>query len=389
MLNVLIGPNASGKSNLLDVLGLVRGIPSDMQEAVQSGGGARSWLWESDTAQQPVLEVVVNPGILELQHRIVLRSIQSELFPVSEQIYHLPDTLLYESRLDSRQAKIRVRRRDQEPPDSKRQPPPLKSRSGFHFVRLEPLELGDSELIAFGYPDQENQSILTQLRSRFDYPQMAVLASVYNSIQIYSTWHFGRDAPLRRSQPADQRGDQLKEDYTNLGMVLNQIGTSPEAKQSVIEGLREVYDSFTNYEAIVNSGSVQIYFTEGKWRSIPATRLADGALRYLCLLTILYNPNSPPVVCIEEPELGLHPDIIPRLVKHLRVASERIQVIVTTHSDILIDALSDTPESIVVFERHDGPTQMDRLKPEALSVWLKKYRLGELWMSGEIGGTRW
>ncbi len=181
----------------------------------------------------------------------------------------------------------------------------------------------------------------------------------------------------------------MKEDYTNLGMVLNQIGTSPEAKQSIIEGLRELYDGFTNYEAIVNSGSVQIYFTEGKRRSIPATRLADGALRYLRLLTILYNPNSPPVVCIEEPELGLHPDIIPRLVKHLRVASERIQVIVTTHSDILIDALSDTPESIVVFERHDGSTQMDRLKPEDLSVWLEKYRLGELWMSGEIGGTRW
>ena len=68
-----------------------------------------------------------------------------------------------------------------------------------------------------------------------------------------------------------------------------------------------MYDSFTNYEAIVNSGSVQIYFTEGKRRSVPATRLADGAIRYLCLLTILYNPNSWPVVCIEEPELGLHP----------------------------------------------------------------------------------
>lgn len=377
MLNVLIGPNASGKSNLLDVLGLVRGIPSDMQEAVQSGGGARSWLWESDTAQQPVLEVVVNLGNLELQHRIVLRGTESELLPVSEQIRHLPDTLLYESQFDSHQAKIRVRRRDREPPGSKRQPP------------LGLLEPGDSELIEFGYPDQENQSILAQLQSRFDYPQMAILASIYNPILIYSTWHFGRDAPLRRSQPADQRGDQLKEDYTNLGMVLNQIGTSPEAKQSVIEGLRELYDGFTNYEAIVNSGSVQIYFTEGKRRSVPATRLADGALRYLCLLAILYNPNSPPVVCIEEPELGLHPDIIPRLVEHLRVASERIQVIVTTHSDILIDALSDTPESIVVFERHDGSTQMDRLKPEALSVWLEKYRLGELWMSGEIGGTRW
>ena len=366
MLNVLIGPNASGKSNLFDVLGLARSIPSDLQEGVRGGGGVRSWLWESDAAQEPELELVVGSGDLELRHRIVLGAIDSELWPVVEQVHHLPDTLLYESRLDSLQATIRVRLRDQNPLDSR-----------------------DGELVEFGYPDEKDQSILAQLRSQFDYPQMTILASIYNSIQMYGTWHFGRDALLRRSQPANRRGDRLEEDYTNLGMVLNQMGTSPEAKRSIIEGLRELYEGFTNYEAVVNSGSVQIYFTEGKRRSIPATRLSDGTLRYLCLLAMLYNPNSLPVICIEEPELGLHPDIVAGLAKHLRAASERTQVIVTTHSDILIDALSDTPESIVVFESHDGATQMERLKRDDLSVWLEKYRLGELWTSGQIGGNRW
>ena len=366
MLNVLIGPNASGKSNLLDVLGLVRSIPSDLQYGVRAGGGARSWLWESDATQEPDLVLVVNFGIWEFRHRLVLGVIDSSLWPVREQIHDLPDTLLYESRLDSLQARIRVRLRDQKPLD-----PP------------------EGELVEFGYPDDKDQSILTQLRSQLDYAQMTLLARVYSSIQMYGTWHFGRDALLRRSQPADRRGDQLEEDYTNLGMVLNQMGTSPEAKRSIIEGLQELYEGFTSYEAVVNSGSVQIYFTEGKRRSIPATRLSDGTLRYLCLLAILYNPHSPPVVCIEEPELGLHPDIVAGLAKHLRAASKRMQVIVTTHSDILIDALSDTPESIIVFESHDGATQMERLKKDDLSAWLEKYRLGELWTSGQIGGNRW
>ena len=388
MLNVLIGPNASGKSNLFDVLGLVRSIPSDLQECVGGGGGARSWLWESDAAQEPYLELVMNPGDMELRHRTVLRRIDSELWPVVEQVHHLPDTLLYESRLDSHQAKIRVRGYDQNPPDSTRQSP-FSPGPGLTWVPLDSLETSNGELVDFGYPDQKNQSILAQLRSQFDYPQMTLLGSIYNNIQIYGTWHFGRDALLRRSQPADSQGYRLKEDYTNLGMVLNQMGASPEAKQSIIEGLRELYEDFTNYEAIVNSGSVQIYFTEGKQRSIPATRLSDGTLRYLCLLAMLYNPFSPPVVCIEEPELGLHPDIVAGLAKHLRAASERTQVIVTTHSDILIDALSDTPESIVVFESHDGATQMERLKRDDLSVWMEKYRLGELWTSGQIGGNRW
>ena len=366
MLNVLIGPNASGKSNLLDVLGLVRSIPSDMHEAVRGGGGTECWLWGSDHTQEPELDLVVNSGNLELRHRIVLRSGLFGLQPVLEQIHNLPDTLLYESRFDSRQATIRVRTRDDDGRDSH-----------------------PGELVDFGYPDQVDQSILSQVMSIFDYPEMTILASEYRSIRMYSTWHFGRDAMLRRPQAADSQGYWLEEDYTNLGMVLSQMGTSPEAKLSIIEGLQELYEGFTSYEAVVNSGSVQIYFTEGRRHSIPATRLSDGTLRYLCLLAMLYNPHPPRVICIEEPELGLHPDIVAGLAKHLRAASGRMQVIVTTHSDILIDALSDTPESIIVFENHDGATRMERLKRDDLSAWLENYRLGELWTSGQIGGNRW
>ena len=366
MLNVLIGPNASGKSNLLDVLGLVRSIPSGMHEAVRGGGGTECWLWGSDHTQEPELDLVVNSGNLELRHRIVLRSGLFGLQPVLEQIHNLPDTPLYESRFDSRQATIRVRTRDDDGRDSH-----------------------PGELVNFGYPDQVGQSILSQVMSIFDYPEMTILASEYRSIRMYSTWHFGRDAMLRRPQAADSQGYWLEEDYTNLGMVLSQMGTSPEAKLSIIEGLQELYEGFTSYEAVVNSGSVQIYFTEGRRHSIPATRLSDGTLRYLCLLAMLYNPHPPRVICIEEPELGLHPDIVAGLAKHLRAASGRMQVIVTTHSDILIDALSDTPESIIVFENHDGATRMERLKRDDLSIWLENYRLGELWTSGQIGGNRW
>ena len=92
---------------------------------------------------------------------------------------------------------------------------------------------------------------------------------------------------------------------------------------------------------------------------------------------------------MEEPELGLHPDVVAGLAEHLRAASERMQLIVTTHSDILIDALSDTPESIVVFENDDGATRMNRLDADDLSEWLEEYRLGQLWTSGQIRGTRW
>ena len=70
-------------------------------------------------------------------------------------------------------------------------------------------------------------------------------------------------------------------------------------------------------------------------------------------------------------------------------ASKHSQVIVTTHSDVLVDALTDRPESVVICEKHDGQTEMRRLDKQDLANWLEKYRLGDLWTSGELGGNRW
>ena len=122
---------------------------------------------------------------------------------------------------------------------------------------------------------------------------------------------------------------------------------------------------------------------------ISATRLSDGTLRFLFLLTILLDPAPPGLIVIEEPELGLHPDLIPKIAELLVSASKRTQLIVTTHSRVLIDALGEDPESVVVCEKHDGQTTFERLDGERMKEWLEKYSLGDLWSKGEIGGNRW
>ena len=149
-----------------------------------------------------------------------------------------------------------------------------------------------------------------------------------------------------------------------------------------------LYEGLTDFDFRVEGGTLQVFFTEGDF-TIPASRLSDGSLRYLCLLAILCDPDPPPLIGIEEPELGLHPDLLPNLADLLVEASKRCQLIVTTHSDMLVDALTEQPESIVVCEKQEGKTSMRRLDPKELTPWLEKYRLGQLWISGELGGTRW
>jgi predicted ATPase len=134
---------------------------------------------------------------------------------------------------------------------------------------------------------------------------------------------------------------------------------------------------------------LQIAIEEEGGFSVSAYRLSDGTLRWLALLAILLNPTPAPVTCIDEPELGFHPDIIPTLADLLRDASTRTQLIITTHSQALVECFSDDPESVCVCEKIEGATRIRRLDGERLKVWLTDYSLGQMWASGQIGGNRW
>ena len=101
------------------------------------------------------------------------------------------------------------------------------------------------------------------------------------------------------------------------------------------------------------------------------------------------DPTPPPLVCIDEPELGLHPDLINHVADAIKFAGQRTQLIITTHSAALVDAFTSVPEVVLVCEKNNGSTSLQRLEAEQLKPWLEKYRLGKLWTSGEIGGNRW
>jgi predicted ATPase len=122
---------------------------------------------------------------------------------------------------------------------------------------------------------------------------------------------------------------------------------------------------------------------------ISATRLSDGTLKFLCLMAVLCDPNPGPLICIEEPENGLHPDALALVGDALREAAARTQLIVATHSDALVDRFTDEPENVIVCERDfDESTCFKRLSSGDLKEWLQEYTLGELWRRGEIGGTK-
>lgn len=368
-LNVIIGPNGSGKSNLIEAIGLFRAAPRDLSAPVKEVGGVRDWLFKGNEITTASIEAVIsNPenSSMPLRHQVVFGEHGNRFEVISEKI------------------------ENKEPHKGYNEP--------FYFYRMDN---GYPRLKELGLTDTNDNSsdrdlrresinpemsILSQVKDPERYPALTYLSEVYEKIRVYREWSFGRYTPPRQPQKADLPSVYLMETCENLALVLNSL--RPRVKHSIIDALNSLYPGIDDFNVQIDGGWVQLYLEEGRF-SIPATRLSDGTLRYLSLLAVLLNPDPPPLICIEEPELGLHPDVLPKIADLLKDASERSQLVVTTHSEILIDALTDSVESVLVCEKHEGQTQLARLSPDDLSEWLDRYRLGELWIKGEIGGTRW
>lgn len=332
-LNIIIGANGSGKSNLLEAFELLRNAPEQIVKPIRQGGGVNNFLWKG-AKDTPIAYLGLSLSYKENDH------------------------LEYKLRF---------------------------TEEWFRFKLLDEVIGG----VTWNSSEWSlEQSILSLLRDPKQYPEITYLAKVFSQITLYRDWTFGRHAIPRHPQKTDLPNYTLEPDASNLGLVLNRFSGEPAVKRRVIKALRDLYPSIEDYFVLIEGGTVQVFFLEGDFK-IPATRLSDGTLRYLCLLAILCNPTPPPLICIEEPELGLHPDVLPTLAELLKEASERTQLIITTHSDILVDAMSDCPEAILVAEKTENGTTMTRLNADKLKPWLEKYRLGQLWKSGEIGGTRW
>jgi len=373
-LNVLIGPNGAGKSNLLEVLALLRAAPRELAIPIKRGGGIWEWLWKGDESpHKATIEATVDAPKKDSPLRHVLEfTDHGGHFEVTDERIECAETKfsyrLYHGhhKFDSQTEPLRRRRRGR----------PI-------------FTLGGERLGLTTYPEREKpeESVLSQVRDAQTYPALHGLQEQYERIRLYRNWSFGPAAELRRDQSTHDRSDFLNEGGANLALVLSHF--RGEHKRKLVAALQELFDGIVDVNCPVTGGTVSLFLEERGGRQIPASRLSDGTLRYLCLLAILLHPAPPSLVAIEEPELGLHPDVVAQVAELLVDAAQRMQIVVTTHSRMLVDALSDHPSSVVVCEQENGESRFERLDSTRLKTWLDEYSLGELWGSGQLGGNRW
>lgn len=374
-LNVLIGPNGSGKSNFLEAIARLKDAQRVISDGIAREGGVRAWLWQGpQTPESFTIEAEVSCGPGVIRHAMTLCDRNGRPEVTDEQIESCGAC-----------AETGTVRAYYRPPRTKEIESHLLEHSPNPHARGSVVAHVRDDAVHYRGDYLPNESLVS--RATPDDPALWYLNQAYPEIRLYRDWSFGPSAASRIAETAHQRSDFLNRDGSNLALVLSNFAGA--TKRYLVSALRQLYDGIVDISCPVTRGTVALFLEEAGGREIAATRLSDDTLRYLALLAILLHPNPPRLVAIEEAEMGLHPDLLPTVSDLLRAASKRTQLVVTTHSDVLVDSLTDMPESVVICEKHNGQTEMRRLNRNELAVWLEKYRLGELWTSGELGGNRW
>lgn len=218
--------------------------------------------------------------------------------------------------------------------------------------------------------------------------------SVYfrSKMQSWRQYHFHDTSPTAAIKRPHGANDnlRLKPAAENLAAYLLKLNTQfPDAYQRIVDTIKlaaPFFGGFVIRDPVPEKIELEWFEQADPDTPYKAHVLSDGTLRFICLTTLLLQPEHllPDTLLIDEPELGLHPYAINLLADMLKQVSESKQIIVSTQSVELLNAFE--PEDIVVVEREQGATVLKRLDTEELGDWLDDYTLGELWQRNILGG---
>ncbi|HRD97155.1 MAG TPA: AAA family ATPase [Rubrivivax sp.] len=360
-LTVLLGPNGSGKSTLFDVFNF-------LSECFQ--GGLRQAWDRRGRAKELKTRGAVGPVVIEIKYR--------ERRDAPLITYHLSideaarGPVVAEEWLEWRRG-ARVGR-------------------PFKFLTYKQ---GIGSVVSGEQPDEKDERLDVPLRSA-DLIAVNTLGQIAQHPRVAALRDFITDwyvsylsVDNTRSQPEAGPKEQLSKTGDNLPNVIQYLQEShPEQLERITEVLRRRVPRLERIDATpMPDGRLLLEVKDAPFDKPVLSKFAsDGTLKMLAYLTVLYDPEPPRFVGIEEPENFLHPRLLPDLGEECRLASERTQLLVTTHSPFFLN--SCRPEEVrILFRDEHGHTQARRAAdiegvPQFVAAGAS---LGHLWMEGQFG----
>ncbi len=393
-ITVLVGLNGSGKSNLLRALRLLQaGMNGQLFSQIIKWGGFDSIFChsKSEGEVQAIIQLELTLDCLKLQKfgykfqqdvrycvRLVKKGNAADYY-VEESAKSVGGFIYLELKNGSGM----VYDRGAEGDASAKAKAGLKKASaqknnpeattGDDYEKLDPRELW-----------------LGQVNNTKRFPGVTALSKALHSVEVYTEFDTSEESKMR-GMMTPTGYDKLLPNGSNLFQVLNTINlNSTDAFDAIEYALQEVNPHFRRLRPVVyGNGAFEMQIQEEQLR-IPtsAAHLSDGTLRYLCLLAITLNPLSSGLIALDEPERGLHPDMILQIYQHLEKKSEQGQIILTTHLPELLNLFP--LYAVRVFEKDaHNQTQVLQFTEEQFAGWYDEFVPGQMWRNGTLGGNRY
>jgi len=337
-LNVLIGANGSGKSNLLEVFHLLnRIVDGRLQLYVGKAGGADALLHFGRDATQEI-RIRVTAGTYEYACQLVSTA---------------KDTLVFQS----------------------------------EAARVDG-EWTPQILDSFSSGQRESSYVHPPVTDAFEHHVSDVTKSLFSSFLMYHFRDTSDSAKVKMTGDIEDN-HALHTDAGNLAAFLYRLQETDRPNYDSIVGTVRLaapfFDDFVLRPSALNPNKIILQWRDkGSDMEFFASALSDGTLRFICLAALLLQPDLPSLVILDEPELGLHPYAINLLADLLYAAATRTQVIVSTQSVTLVNQLG--PEDILVADRKGDESVFRHFTEAEITSWLDDYSLGELWEKNVLGG---
>lgn len=371
-LNVLVGINGSGKSNFLRAFQLLKaGMERRLQEQVAQWGGINAI--QQKNAVRPYKNHPVELQFTmsgewngrgedgyegDITYRIFLINQPNNKFTVDETVLRVDDKIYFDS-LEG------------------------------NIFESEVAAAGNNlkERIQLGKADE---LWLPLVAASGTFRRLFSIYRFLSGLDIYRLFNTTEESPMRTTVRATGI-EKLLPNGDNMFQVLNMTGLKSTAAYDAIEaGLHDVNEHFQRFRMnVYGQGSVEFYLQEkGLETPIHAAQVSDGTLSYLCLLVALHQPGRGGVVIFDEPERNLHPDMLLELGKQLETASEKCQILVTTHAPGLLNQFP--LRAVRVFEKDENnQTQVRKFTEEDFAGWYEEFAPGQMWRDGALGGNRY
>jgi predicted ATPase len=334
--NVVLGANGTGKTNLYRSLAMLGDAArGGLARSVAREGGMPSLMWAGEHRKHERHGVIVEVRFDEFSYRL-----EMGLVTPIQTVFRLDPEVKEESISFAH---------------GRAKPALLMQRDGATaWMRDE-----DGKRVTYPRELSPSESVLSQLRDRHRYPEVAAVAERFQGWRFYHHFRTDPEAPMRQPQ---------------VGVTTPVLSSSGDDLASALQTVREIGDGKALDDAVADAfpgGRIHVHVDQmqrvgvqmqmpGIQRPLEATELSDGTLRYLALVAALLTPRPPELMALNEPETSLHPSLLAPLGRLIARVSERAQMFVTTHAAELAEEVARTTSArTIALTLVRGETQVD------------------------------